>query len=124
MSKIKLSNPTTILQVKNLQVSFMNHGHETKAVDDISFNLHRGESIGIVGESGSGKSVTALSIMNLLKSPPALLKAGNIYFKSKEFGDVDISKLSDKKLRAIRGNESLGRKHEIDDLDRRFTRCF
>lgn len=105
MSKIKLLNPTTILQVKNLQVSFMNHGHETKAVDDISFNLHRGESIGIVGESGSGKSVTALSIMNLLKSPPALLKAGNIYFKSKEFGDVDISKLSDKKLRAIRGNE-------------------
>jgi len=105
MSKIKLSDPTTILQVENLQVSFMNHGHETKAVDDISFNLHRGESIGIVGESGSGKSVTALSIMNLLKSPPALLKAGNIYFKSKEFGDVDISKLSDNKLRAIRGNE-------------------
>ena len=95
MSKINLSDPTTILQVENLQVSFMNHGHETKAVDDISFNLHRGESIGIVGESGSGKSVTALSIMNLLKSPPALQKAGNIYFRSKEFGDVDISKLSD-----------------------------
>lgn len=105
MKEIKLSDPTTILQVENLQVSFMNHGHETKAVDNIGFNLHKGESIGIVGESGSGKSVTALSIMNLLKSPPAILKSGNIYFKSEELGNIDILTLSAQKLRALRGNE-------------------
>ena len=105
MSEVKLSDPTTILQVKNLQVSFMNHGQEFKAVDDISFTLHKGESIGIVGESGSGKSVTALSIMNLLKATAALHNAGNIYFNSREFGNVDILDLSENTLRSIRGNE-------------------
>ncbi len=105
MSEVKLSDPTTILQVKNLRVSFMNHGHEFKAVDDISFTLHKGESIGIVGESGSGKSVTALSIMNLLKSTSALHNSGNIYFNSSEFGNVDILDLSENALRSIRGNE-------------------
>ena len=105
MNKVKLSDPTTILQVNNLRVSFMHHGQETKAVDDISFNLHKGESIGIVGESGSGKSVTALSIMNLLNSPPALIKSGSVHFKSKAFGHVDNLAISNQKLRAIRGNE-------------------
>ena len=105
MSEVKLSDPTTILQVENLQVSFMNHGRETRAVDDISFTLHKGESVGIVGESGSGKSVTALSIMNLLKSTPALLNSGNIYFNSKEYGNVNILELPENKLRSIRGNE-------------------
>ena len=105
MRDIKLSNPTTILQVENLQVSFINHGHETKAVDNVSFNIHKGESVGIVGESGSGKSVTALSIMNLLKSPPAHINSGNIFLKSKVFGNVDTLTLSDHSLRSIRGNE-------------------
>ncbi len=105
MSKKKLLSPTTILQVENLQVSFMNHGQESKAVDNINFSLLKGQSIGIVGESGSGKSVTALSIMNLLKSTSALLNSGNIYFNSNDFGIVDILKLSDQKLRSIRGNE-------------------
>lgn len=105
MSKLELPNTTTVLQVDNLQVSFMNDGQESKAVDNISFNLHKGESIGIVGESGSGKSVTALSIMNLLKATSASLNSGNIYFRSKDFGIVDILKLPDQKLRSIRGNE-------------------
>ena len=105
MSEIKLSDPTTILQIKDLQVSFMHHGVETRAVDHISLKLHKGESIGIVGESGSGKSVTALSIMNLLKSPPAQINSGKIYFKSRDFGNIDIFQAPEPKLQAIRGNE-------------------
>jgi peptide/nickel transport system ATP-binding protein len=99
------SDLTTILQAENLQVSFMHHGKEIRAVDNISFKVHKGESIGIVGESGSGKSVTALSIMNLLNSPPAQINSGKIYFNSKQFGKVDILKLPENKLRAVRGNE-------------------
>lgn len=105
MSENKLSDPTTILRVEDLQVSFMHHGFETRAVDNISFNLHRGESVGIVGESGSGKSVSALSIMNLLNSPPAQIKSGKVLFKSRSFGKVDNLKLPEQKLREIRGNE-------------------
>ncbi len=105
MSKKELSDSTAILHVKNLQVSFMHHGHETRAADNLSFSLHQGESIGIVGESGSGKSVTALSIMNLLNSPPALINSGEIKYNSRDFGWVDTLKLSNNKLRSIRGNE-------------------
>lgn len=83
----------------------MHHEQEIKAVDNVSFKLHKGESIGIVGESGSGKSVTALSIMNLLQSPPAQINSGKIYFKSRSFGNIDNFRISEQKLRAIRGNE-------------------
>ena len=105
MNKNKIFDLTTILQVEDLQVSFTHHGQETRAVDGINLSLHRGESIGIVGESGSGKSVTALSIMNLLNSPPALIKSGKINFRSETYGIVDCLSISEQKLRSIRGNE-------------------
>lgn len=101
----KLSSPTTILQVEDLSVSFKSQYRETIAVDHISFDLHKSEAIGIVGESGSGKSVTALSIMNLLQTPPAIYNSGNVYFKSGNNGVVDLLKLNDHRLRTIRGNE-------------------
>jgi peptide/nickel transport system ATP-binding protein len=101
----KLSSPTTILQVENLAVSFVSQERKTQAVDGISFELHKGEAIGIVGESGSGKSVTALSIMNLLQRPPARHDSGEIYFKSRQNGVVDLLRVDNHKLRSIRGNE-------------------
>lgn len=105
MNKKKLSGPTTILQVEDLSVHFKTPFRETIAVDHISFELHKGEAIGIVGESGSGKSVTALTIMHLLQTPPAQYASGNIYFKSKHNGVIDLLALDNHKLRTIRGNE-------------------
>ena len=93
------------MQVKNLDVSFADRESQMRAVRNIDFSLHKGESIGIVGESGSGKSVTALSIMNLLNTPPAKINSGNILFKSKSYGNIDMLSTDDDKLRSIRGNE-------------------
>lgn len=105
MNENRLLDRTTILKVDDLRVSFTKEGQETKAVRGSSFKLQQGESIGIVGESGSGKSVTALSIMNLLSSPPAKFESGKIHFSSKDFGVVDMLSLEQQKLKAIRGNE-------------------
>lgn len=70
----------TILEVRNLQVEFASDGDTTKAVDDISFTLKRGETLGIVGESGSGKSVTSLAVMGLLQYP-GKISGGEIWFR-------------------------------------------
>ena len=59
-----------LLEVKNLVTEFKSDGELLKAVNDVSFTLHKGETVGIVGESGSGKSVTSLSIMQLIPNPP------------------------------------------------------
>lgn len=72
-----------LLQVKNLRTSFFNHFGEVQAVRDISFDLLRGEILGIVGESGSGKSVTALSVMNLLQHPGRIV-SGQILFDGED----------------------------------------
>ena len=65
-----------LLEVKNLVTSFKTEDEYMKAVNDISFTLHKGETIGIVGESGSGKSVTSLSIMQLIPNPPGKITGG------------------------------------------------
>lgn len=88
-----------LLSVKNLSVRFKTQDLNLQAVKNISFDVRKGECLGIVGESGSGKSVTALSIMRLLAQPPAHIETGEILFNNN-----DILKLSDKKLRQIRGN--------------------
>ncbi|WP_458185919.1 ABC transporter ATP-binding protein [Haladaptatus sp. NG-WS-4] len=74
----------TLLEVENLQTAFFTDKEVIRAVDGISFDIERGETVGIVGESGSGKSVTARSIMGLIKSP------GRILGGSIEFGDLDV----------------------------------
>ncbi|ASA20153.1 ABC transporter ATP-binding protein [Paenibacillus donghaensis] len=89
-----------ILKVNNLHVSFQSHDEERSAVRGVSFEVYKGETLGIVGESGSGKSVTARSIMRLLPSPPAHLKEGEVIF----LGD-NLAAKSEKQMEHIRGRE-------------------
>lgn len=90
----------TVLEVKNLKTHFFTDEGVVKAVDDVSFSLRKGEVLGIVGESGSGKSVTNLSIINLIQSPPGKIVGGEILFHGE-----DILKMDAKKIRALRGGK-------------------
>lgn len=94
-----------VLQVKNLQIGFHSDGGLIKAVDHVSFSLNKGETLGIVGESGSGKSVTSLSAMRLIPSPPGVVLDGEIFFTHHSGRQVDLLKLSEKEMRCYRGNE-------------------
>ncbi|MEI6875898.1 MAG: ABC transporter ATP-binding protein [Spirochaetota bacterium] len=89
-----------ILEVKNLQTFFHIDEGVVKAVDGVSFELRKGETLGIVGESGSGKSVTNLSIINMIPSPPGRIAGGEVLFMG-----TDLLKLSINELRSIRGNK-------------------
>jgi oligopeptide transport system ATP-binding protein len=88
-----------VLQVKDLRTYFYTDEGVVKAVDGITFDLHKGETMGIVGESGSGKSVTNLSIMNLIPNPPGKIMGGEVIFQGR-----DILKLKNDEIRSIRGN--------------------
>lgn len=87
-----------MLQIKNLHVQFSTYGGRVQAVRGVSFDLHKGETLAIVGESGCGKSVTSQSIMRLIPTPPGRITSGSILFKGQ-----DLTKLSEKKMRDIRG---------------------
>lgn len=89
----------TLIQVKNLQISFKYDGVMTPVIRGASFDIKRGETLGMVGESGSGKSVTSREIMRLIATPPARIDSGEILFEGR-----DILKMSDDELRSIRGN--------------------
>lgn len=94
-----------LLEIKNLVTEFRSEDETVKAVNNISFTLNRGETVGIVGESGSGKSVTALSVMNLIPNPPGRITGGEIIFHSKSKGPIDLTKISEAEMRSFRGNE-------------------
>ncbi|MCC7022729.1 MAG: ABC transporter ATP-binding protein [Thermomicrobiales bacterium] len=89
-----------MLEVRNLKTQFQTQDGIVKAVDDVSFYVMPGETLGVVGESGCGKSMTGLSIMRLIPSPPGKIVAGEILFN----GD-DILRMSDDQVRSIRGND-------------------
>lgn len=93
-----------VLEVKNLVTEFQTEDEVVRAVNDISFTLCKGETIGIVGESGSGKSVTALSVMRLI-SHPGKISSGQILFHSEHRGGVDLLDISEQEMRKYRGNE-------------------
>ncbi|HRV33888.1 MAG TPA: ABC transporter ATP-binding protein, partial [Anaerovoracaceae bacterium] len=89
-----------MLDVKNLYTVFYSGKKEIPAVEDLSFSVKKGETLGIVGESGSGKSVTALSIMNLIPDPPGKIARGEILLNG-----TDLLALSREKMRVLRGNQ-------------------
>ncbi len=91
---------TLLLKVKNLVTRFYTEDGIVHAVNRVSFAVTKGESLAIVGESGCGKSVTALSIMGLVPSPPGKVEEGEILF-----ADRDLLKLSEREMRQVRGRE-------------------
>jgi len=94
-----------LLEIKNLVTEFKSENEFIKAVNNVSFTLHKGETIGIVGESGSGKSVTSLSVMGLIPNPPGKITGGEIIYKAKDGKIVDLVKASEAEMRGYRGNE-------------------
>ncbi|TGE20721.1 ABC transporter ATP-binding protein [Hymenobacter aquaticus] len=97
--------PEPILSVRNLTIDFRSHRGDVRAVQDVSFDLHRGETVAIVGESGSGKSVTSLALMGLIPMPPGRITSGTARFHSEALGEVDLLQLPDQQLQKVRGND-------------------
>jgi peptide/nickel transport system ATP-binding protein len=95
----------TLLEFKSLVTEFRTEGTIIKAVNRVSFTLNKGETIGIVGESGSGKSVTALSSMRLIPSPPGIISSGEIIFHKDNDDAIDLLKISEEEMRKFRGND-------------------
>src|SRR3979490_2279147 len=89
-----------LLSVRDLSVAFRQGTRETLAVDRVSFDIRKGETVALVGESGSGKSVTALSVLKLLPYPAASHPSGSIRFKGQE-----LLGLPEDKIRHVRGND-------------------
>ncbi|MBU6119806.1 ABC transporter ATP-binding protein [Hymenobacter siberiensis] len=97
--------PNPLLTVSNLTIDFSSHRGDVRAVDNVSFELHRGETLAIVGESGSGKSVTSLALLGLIPMPPGRIASGQAIFQSEKLGQTDLLKLSETDLRQVRGND-------------------
>jgi len=89
-----------ILDIENLNVEFKSDRGIVKAVNNVSFQLNKGETIGLVGETGAGKTTTALSIMNLVPGPHGKIKSGEIKFEGE-----DLLKKNEKEMRKIRGGK-------------------
>jgi oligopeptide transport system ATP-binding protein len=87
-----------LLTVQGLETRFRTREGVVHAVNGISFNLKEGETLGIVGESGCGKSVSVMSVLRLIPSPPGEIAAGQALFKGK-----DLLKMSDEEIRHVRG---------------------
>jgi len=93
-------NEAPLLEVKDLRTHFKTEEGIVKAVDGVSFTLYPGQTLGIVGESGSGKSVTSLSLLKLIPTPPGILAGGEVFYRGR-----DVLKMSDEELRSLRGNK-------------------
>ncbi len=92
-------NATPLLSVENLSVSFATEGGRVTVVEDVSFEVAAGKTAGLVGESGCGKSVSAMTIMRLLPSPPSRIEGGRILFDGS-----DLARLPEAEMQAVRGD--------------------
>jgi oligopeptide/dipeptide ABC transporter ATP-binding protein len=93
-------NKELLFSIENLKTYFTVEGKDAKAVDGVTFDIYQGETLGLVGESGSGKSVTALSLMKLIPSPPGRIVDGKIMYRGQ-----DIAQFTYEEMYAIRGKE-------------------
>lgn len=95
-----MSLNSRVLEIRNLKTYFFTPEGVAKAVDGVSFTLHQGETLGLVGESGCGKTVTALSILRLIPSPPGRIVGGQVLLEER-----DLIPMAEAELRRIRGNQ-------------------
>ncbi len=95
-----MSHKQPLLSVEDLSVAFHQEGRSHTAVDHVSFEIGKGETVALVGESGSGKSVSALSVLKLLPYPPASHPSGKVFFEGK-----DLLNMPEAELRKVRGND-------------------
>lgn len=95
-----MGSKKVVLEIRNLRTQFDTHEGRVHAVNGVSYDVHEGETIGVVGESGCGKSVSMLSVMRLLPSPPAHIQADSIKFLGQE-----LTTMSDEEMRALRGKD-------------------
>src|SRR5579872_124664 len=92
-----------MLSIQGLTIGFDTGNGLTAGVEDIGFEVNRGEMVALVGESGSGKSITALSILNLLPAPPARVLAGRILFTGRDGRTIDLLRQPPAVMRKVRG---------------------
>jgi len=95
-----MENEETILSVKDLVIRYETDDGLVRAVNGVSFDLKRGETLGLVGETGAGKTTTALGLMRLVPNPPGRIVSGQIVLQGR-----DLAKLSEERMRLVRGNE-------------------
>ena len=95
----------TILELRELQTHFATDRGIARAVDGVSFRVRRGQTLAVVGESGSGKSVTSLSVMRLIPTPPGRIAGGEILFRGRDGQARDLVQLPEPAMRQVRGNE-------------------
>src|SRR5213596_3418371 len=89
-----------LLEIKNLDVAFETNRGDVRPVRDVSLTIYPGQTVALVGESGCGKSVTALSILRLIPSPPGKVHSGAV-----TFDDHDLLKLTERQMRSVRGKD-------------------
>jgi peptide/nickel transport system ATP-binding protein len=95
-----MQKDTVLLEVRDLSTRFVGEAGDVRAVDHVSFAIAAGTTVGLVGESGSGKSVTALSLLRLVRDPPGRIVGGEVYFRGR-----DLLKLSEREMQRVRGAE-------------------
>ena len=96
---------SSLLSIQNLHIAFVTEGGLSPGVEDIAFDVRRGEIVALVGESGSGKSITALSILQLLPAPPARVLSGEIFFTGRDGRTIDLLRQPASRMQKIRGGE-------------------